>query len=148
MKLRELDKLRQEVSGTASAQVRTLALGGLAVVWLFAAPFFQGIQGARTPSWILSTAGGFFAVSLVLDVIQLYVRSSIVQYRYWRAESDLEKVATDETVMDDCEVEDVGSALTWATAILFYAKGVAVGLGFAYLLFYFVSELSAAATPK
>ena len=90
MKLSELNKLNGEVSASASTQSRTLALAGLAVIWLFAGPFFLREQDATRPAGLLFIAGGLFALSLALDLVQLYARAGLLNAAFEREQRRLQ----------------------------------------------------------
>lgn len=138
MKLSALNDLRESSSATASGLVRNLALAGLATVWLFAGPFFQG-QQATKPADALYTAGALLVGGLVVDVLQFYAKSTIVQFHFWAAQRTADRVTPAGDPLDDYDVEDLGGALTWVTGVLFYCKGLLVAAGFVALLSYFAA---------
>lgn len=137
MKLSKLDEVRREASVTASTQARTLAVAGLAVVWLFAGPFFQE-PGSDRPSNMLFIAGAALSLALALDLTQLFLRVTFLNLAY----SSAEKAGQAELKSGkDPEVVDLGKALTVVTTGLFYAKAVPLAAGYVLILIFFIRSL-------
>lgn len=132
MKLSELQERRRDASTAASNQVRTLALSGLAVVWLFTADFFKKKAAAR-PSEILAIAGAVFAAALLFDLFQLVLRAVSLWAVYHRRWKKLE--GTDGA--DDAEIL-VGDWPNRLTTPPFFLKLAALLSGYVCLAIYFV----------
>jgi hypothetical protein len=128
--LSDLANLKFEASKMVSDQARNLALAGLAIVWLFAGPFFVGESGQK-PEAVLFWAGAALAGALALDLAQLVARTVVLQVIYVRRRD----AASDDD--DDPVVEDYGP-LNWITGLLFYAKIAALSLGYLCILAYFI----------
>lgn len=137
MKLSRLDDLAVDAGRDAAAQARTLAIACLGVIWLFAGPFFQGAVEADPPS-TLFIAGAFFVACLILDLLQLFLRASLLRVTYWWQEKKLQA----EMKGNDPAVESLGGTIGYISFGLFIAKGVALLVGFAFLVVYFVSAAS------
>ena len=84
----------RELSGFASEHVRTSALAGLAVAWLFTGASEGDISKLATASDGLLVAAGFFAASLSMDILHYYVGALVFQ-RVARAAELAGKVADD-----------------------------------------------------
>lgn len=138
MKLSQLNTLNGEVSANASTQARTLALAGLALVWLFAGPFFLQSPQASRPSRLLFAAGGLLALSLALDLVQLYARAGLLNSAFTRAQSELQ---ADLAAGRDPDVGSLGRRIQTVTVVLFYVKAVPLGIGYLLVLLFFVIQL-------
>lgn len=135
MKLSELEAVVSDVSASASTQARTLSVAGLALVWLFAGPFFQREAGATRPPTLLLVAGAGLSLSLALDLAQLYLRTSFLNYtlhaRERSAQEDLRQGV-------DPDAGDLGGAVWSVTTFLFFAKAVPLLATYALILIFFV----------
>lgn len=138
MKLSELNTLNGEVSSTASTQARTLALAGLALVWLFAGPFFLATPEAARPSRLLFVAGGLLALSLALDLVQLYARAGLLHAAFRSQQTKLQSALKKG---EDPETGSLGPHLQKVTAVLFYAKAIPLAIGYVLVLTFFVRLL-------
>jgi len=135
VKLSELNKLNGEISASASGQSRTLALAGLGIVWLFAGPYFLHDEKASRPSELLFAAGGLLALSLALDLIQLYARAGLLNAAFKREQHRLQHELRKTT---DPDTKNLGPALQRVTEILFYAKACPLLAGYVLVLAFFV----------
>lgn len=134
MKLSELAAMKFEASKAASDQARTLALAGLAVVWLFAGPFLQ-LEEETQPSQSLLGAGAAFAVALGLDLFQLVTRTIALELNYQFKNRRLDPTHPDP------EVPDTRGVNLW-TGIFFYLKIVALVVGYGSVFLFFWQQLS------
>jgi hypothetical protein len=135
--LSQFQRDRSDATKAASDQARNLGLAGIAIVWLFAGPFFKGADTSK-PSDLLFFAGAMLSLSLALDLGQLVARALMLDNAYNRTERlpDIrEAIANDE----DPQVGDVGKGIHRVTRTLFFAKMVGLALGYgAILLFFFI----------
>lgn len=133
MNLDEFNTVRSDASVAASNQARTLALGGLALVWLFAGDFFLSRTSSR-PSILLAVAGACLALCLLADATQLFVRWAFLEVAFNRAERAA--LARDPSAAPP--FEDVGRKVSYWTVRIFITKFVLLGIGYAVLAAYFV----------
>jgi formate hydrogenlyase subunit 3/multisubunit Na+/H+ antiporter MnhD subunit len=136
LNLDEFEEERFNASVAASNQGRTLALAGLGFVWLFASDFFLKRTGAH-PSGLLAASGVALALTLLLDVSQLYVRWATLEHAFNAAERAAEGRPQD----DDPEFEDMTPAPRRWTVPLFHAKFACLFLGYALLAVYLAARL-------
>lgn len=138
--LATLDQLRREAAKAASDQVRTLALAGLAIVWLFTGPFFTRGTADR-PDWTLFLAAAALALALTLDFAQLATRALMMDYAYSKVE---ERPDVQEALAAGREpiVDDIGIGLRWITFSFFVAKTAALGSGYLVVFGYFVFRIA------
>jgi hypothetical protein len=128
MKLSELGLMKFEASKAASDQARSLALAGLAIVWLFAGPFFT--KGEEKPPDSLFVAGGLLAIALALDLLQLVVRTVALEVSYQATERKADVVVDDPLVSET-------PGVNVATAVFFYLKMLALVVGYGFVVGYF-----------
>ena len=138
MKLSELNALNGSFSATASTQARTFSFAGLALVWLFAGPFFQREEGAVEPAGTLFVAGVCFAASLGLDLAQLYIRAGLTNAAFHREQLRLQAQVK---AQEDPQTGNLGRALSLSTAILFYMKAVPLLVGYVLILVFFARSV-------
>jgi hypothetical protein len=121
----------------ASDQARKLSLAGVAIVWLFAGPFFRDTNEAR-PSDLLFFAGGLLSVALALDLAQMVTRALMLDYTYnkFEARPDVQEALRRD---EDPQVYDLGRVHTYTYA-LFLAKLLALGSGYFLIIFYFATQ--------
>ena len=142
MHLSDLEKERFSATKAASDQARPLALAGIAIVWLFAGPFFRDAKGseAHAPPGVLILAAGAFSVSLALDLMQLAIRAVMLDAIYSdREASD----AAQEAIRNgtDPQVQELGSSLATITRWFWGLKLVALVLGYFCVVGFFVARL-------
>ena len=135
MKRSELRDERNRTSKAASDQARTLALAGLAVVWLFVADFFVGKPSSAHPSNWLTTAGALFALALLFDFLQLLLRAISLYVVYRGAE----RRTPDMT--EDPDIPTVGFWPNRVTMAPFFFKSACLLAGYGVLAYYFFSRL-------
>ena len=140
MNLSELGEWKRDASEKASAQLRSLALAGLAVVWLFAGPFFKGTVPDK-PDKALFVAGALLIVALAFDVLQMVARTLILDVVYDRVEKTPEAQAA-LAAGEDIEVTGVGEWLNLITGALFYLKVVTLAVGYGFIVAFFVISLT------
>jgi hypothetical protein len=140
VKLSELDELRVTASTAASTQARTLAVAGLALVWLFAGPFYQRTTGAVRPSKLLLLAGALLALAIALDLIQLYARTALLGAAFTRREKD-PAVQKELEAGNDPTVTDLGASVNIISAIFFYAKALPLAAGYGLIFAFFIRAL-------
>jgi hypothetical protein len=134
IRLRQLQQDRFDATKAASDQTRTLALAGLAVVWLFAGPYFLGGSKDKPSGWLFA-AGALFGATLIVDLIQLVVRATMLDVIYSRREAQVAQ-KTGSRAVDD-PVVNVGTELRWVTLVLFYAKAISLAVGLAFTATFF-----------
>jgi hydrogenase-4 membrane subunit HyfE len=78
MKLEEIRKGYEETSGTFSSTVRTLAISGTAIAWLF-----MTREKADNNSALLIGALGLCVLTLIADLLQNYILS-IKWYNFYK----------------------------------------------------------------
>jgi formate hydrogenlyase subunit 3/multisubunit Na+/H+ antiporter MnhD subunit len=135
--LDEFESARSNASVAASTQARTLAVAGLALVWLFAGDFFLRRTNSK-PSVLLAIAGVCLVLCLLADVTQLFVRWALLERGFTRAEAR----AAARHPADTPEFEDVGSAVKSATVPIFVSKFVLLAAGYVVLAVYFASRFA------
>jgi hypothetical protein len=121
----------------ASDQARKLGLAGVAIVWLFAGPFFKDPTQTR-PSDLLFVAGGLLSLALALDLAQLVTRGLMLDYTYnkFEARPDVQEALRRD---EDPQIYDLGRVHTYTYA-LFLAKLLALGSGYLLIIAYFASQ--------
>lgn len=133
MNLDEFEQSRFEASVAASTQARTLALGGLALVWLFAGDFFLERTNSK-PSSLLAAAGALFAFCLLADLTQLFVGWALLERAFNRAERADEARPPAEPAP---KFVDAGPAVAKWTVRIFVAKFGLLAGGYAVVAVYF-----------
>lgn len=119
-----------EHSGKASDVARTLALSGIALIWVFAV---EGADGYKVPKELIRP-GLLIVVCLMLDFAQ-YVAATIIWGTFSRYHEKQGKRPDDEL--------EAPSWLNWPALIFFYSKLVAVALAYVLLGCFLWGELVA-----
>lgn len=118
MKLEDAEKRYKELSTQASANTRTLALAGIAVVWVFR-------EGSGASTHILNDLLPplfWFIVTLSLDYLQYFLGTGIwLGYFKWK-----EKKAPS----NDEKHDEIWPNILW---VLFFAKGIVLIFGYCFL---------------
>ena len=122
--MKELDHYRQaaeDFTGLASTAARTLALSGIAIIWIFK---HDGENGPQLPPELLAPAL-WLVISLSLDLLQ-YVTGAVVWTIFHRYHEVKGRMPEDK----------VSSSPFWPRVLdtLFCAKVAAVGVAYSYLL--------------
>jgi hypothetical protein len=146
MKLSELGEWKKDASEKASSQVRALAFGGLAIVWLFAGPFFEGVSKDR-PDRALFIAAAALVLALAVDLVQIVARTLILDIVYSRRERSSDAQAALDKGKDP-DVTNIGPWLNRITGGLFYIKVLALAVAYGCISVFFVSVAASwAVTP-
>jgi hypothetical protein len=136
-RLSEFENDRFDATKAASDQARNVALAGLAIVWLFAGPYFQGTN-AQSPGPIVYIAGGALSLALALDLTQLVVRALMMNAAYNRTEKLPEVQAHWD---EDPVVADLGPGVHKWSSRLWKAKMAALAVGYAMILVFFLHKI-------
>lgn len=121
-----------ELSGYASTHVRTSALAGIAIVWLFAGDA-SGLSRLAAAPPLLVAAGGAFASSLGADILHYY--ASAWRWRKLAKEYENKGEFGDNPVKVPVSVPRVGY-------IFYNAKVVLLLLGYVLVTIEFVLALT------
>lgn len=116
MKLEDIRKGYEETSGTFSSTVRTLAISGTAIAWLFMTK-----KNVNEASMLLICALGFCVLTLIADLLQNYILS-IKWYNFY-------KKRREEGKNEDCEVDESESKNKWGW-YLYHAKLATLVIGY------------------
>jgi hypothetical protein len=121
-KLEDYRRDYYEFSGKASDVARTLALSGLAVIWIFKQ---DGENGPSLPGEFLEPAL-WLVIALACDLLQYIVASAVwgIFHRYHEKRSKADKELS------------APWFLPWFQNSFFYAKLVAVSMAYYFLLQY------------
>lgn len=128
MKLEDARSAYEDFSGRASDIARTLALSGIALIWVFKVDSQNGPQVPQE----LVVPGIWLVVHLALDLTQ-YLYATIAWGLFHRWKEHWRPVAADKDFL-------APRAINWPTNAFFYGKVVAVGIAYWYLLAYLLSR--------
>ena len=128
MKLEKFRETYRECSGKASEVTRTLALSGVALIWVFA---IQGDSGYKLPRGLLWPSV-LIVLTLLLDLLQ-YVFHSLIYGAYARI---LEHRETSE----DTELA-APPWFNWPALVCFWSKLGTIAWAYAVLLRFLWSQL-------
>lgn len=137
MNLEEFEKVRGAASVAASNQARTLSIGGLGLVWLFAGDFFLERTNSKPSAW-LAVAGTCLALCLLIDAAQLFTRWALLESAFNAAENQAQGRARE----DDPPFENVGRRVSYWTVRMFIVKFASLGLGYCVLALYFALKFA------
>jgi hypothetical protein len=126
--LSECREAYRELSGLASERARTLALSGIAIIWVFAT---DSDNGPDVPN-ALFTPGAFLVTSLACDLLH-YLFGSVMwgTFSRWK-----ERHGTSE------EDEFLAPGwINWPANVFYASKFVTVAIAYGLLLTYLVQKL-------
>ena len=125
MKLEEIRKSYEDLSRTFSSTVRSLAISGIAIAWLFLTK-----EDTGTMSLVLIGAMSLFVLTLFADLIQNY-QLSITWYNYYiRMKETFKKEESD-------DVQEPESRNKWGW-FLYKCKLCTLVLGYVAIMVYFI----------
>ena len=122
MKLSTYVEWHDSYSAKTSELVRTIAFGGLAIIWVFQVS--TGPDGPKVPSALIPPML-FLALTLLCDLLQ-YVAGTLV----WKIYGRRKEVQLPDDADEDPEVGDHPVSILWFVDIFFWAK-----LGFVTLAY-------------
>ncbi|MDO4202666.1 MAG: hypothetical protein Q4D25_11215 [Bacteroidales bacterium] len=122
MKLEEIRKGYEETSGTFSSTLRTLAVSGTAIAWLFITK-----KSINEDSILLIVALGLCVLTLIADLLQNYILS-IKWYNFYKKKRE-------EGKNEDCEVDEPESKNKWGW-YLYHAKLGTLIIGYILIVLY------------
>lgn len=115
--LGKIDEIKGACTAKASDVFRQLAFAGFAVVWILRETSGQVSQD-------LAPAAAMFALTLLLDAMQ-YAIGSLIWIVFYNHHYE-------KTLSDDAKV-DIPGAINWPTYFCFWAKMVAIAIGWSLL---------------
>ena len=124
MKLEEIRKGYEETSGTFSSTVRTLAISGTAIAWLFLTK-----KSVGESSILMIVALGLCVLTLIGDLLQNYILS-IKWYHFYKQMRDKGK-------KEDEEVNEPENKNKWGW-YLYHAKLGALIIGYILIVVYVI----------
>lgn len=122
--MKELDHYRlaaEEFTGLASTAARTLALSGIAIIWIFK---LEGEHGPHLPPELLKPAL-WLVIALSLDLLQYFIGA--VVWTFLHRHHELKGRKPEDKVA-------VSPFWPWTLNVLFGLKVIAVGVAYYYLL--------------
>lgn len=126
MKLRDCREARDTYSSTASAITRNLGYAGIAVMWMFRTTGNESVVSA-----LLMGSGCFLVLGLAFDLLH-YLYGAIAWGCYHRRK---ERHGTEE------EDEFLAPrSINWPTNAFFVMKSICVSVGWALLVYFFLSK--------
>ena len=126
MKLKEIREAYEALSGTFSKTSRTLALTGIAIVWLFM-PYFNELRLLFIVNLIAACA---FVLMIFADLLQNYILSKM-WYHYYKRMKETFKKNEDDDLKEDENKNKIG----W---ILYDLKFCLLIIGYVALFICFV----------
>ncbi|MBU8920576.1 MAG: hypothetical protein KOO63_01835 [Bacteroidales bacterium] len=114
-------------TGKVSEAVRSLALAGIGIIWVFRVPESKGFEVVGD----LYLPAALFAISLALDLLH-YVAGTVIWGTYHRYKETRSNV--------DKETEFLAPLwLNWPTNVLFWAKTIVIVPGFYVLIKFLIA---------
>lgn len=133
MKLEEIRKGYEETSGTFSSTVRTLAISGTAIAWLFMTK-----EIVSESSILIIIALGLCVLTLIADLLQNYILS-IKWYNFYKQMRDKGK-------NEDEEVDEPENKNKWGW-YLYHAKLGTLIIGYILIVVYVIITIATAPGP-
>lgn len=125
MKIREIREAYEALSGTYSKSSRTLALSGVAIVWLFM-PYFKESKMLMVINLLAACS---FVLMIFADLLQNYILSK-VWYSYYKRMKEVFKKDEEDDVKEDEKKNKIG----W---LLYDAKFWLLIVGYSLLIICF-----------
>ena len=120
-------------STQASAANRSLALGGIAIIWLFKKP-----EKGPIVAGLLNLPLFFLALSLALDLLQYFIGGVAWNWFYERKYRQWEEKQFDTAFAKDIEAPNyISRPITW----LFYLKIISMGTAYFFIIRHLVGIL-------
>lgn len=141
MKLKDAKDRYWELSKQASANTRTLALAGIAVVWIFRE---SGSPGTLPHN--LEAPLFWFIVTLSLDYLQYYLGTAIWLWYYrWKERQPKKDEQVSSVSASDGDAAGEAHSEWWPNIqwFLFFTKGVVLGYGYSLLATVITSRIFA-----
>lgn len=128
MKLDEIRKAYEDLSGSLSSVVRQINFAGIAIVWIFV-----GKETETVPQHLYN-ACTFLVISIILDVLQYFVGTLCWHMCYLFKH---EKNVADKNI--DVHESEWINAIPW---LCIYAKTIVTAIGYGYILFFLMKYFS------
>lgn len=126
-------ELARFFSTQASAANRSLALGGIAIIWLFKKP-----EKGPIVSGLLNLPLFFLALSLALDLLQYFIGGAAWNWFYERKYREWERQRFNAAFAKDIEAPNyISRPITW----LFYLKIMSMVAAYFFIIRYLVGIL-------
>ena len=128
MKLDEIRKAYEDLSGSLSSVVRQINFAGIAIVWIFV-----GKETETVPQHLYN-ACTFLVISIILDVLQYFVGTLCWHMCYLFKH---EKNVADKNI--DVHESEWINAIPW---LCIYAKTIVTAIGYGYILSFLMKHFS------
>ena len=130
MKLEEIRKAYEDLSGSLSSVVRQINFAGIAIVWIFVGKETVTV----TVPQHLYNACTFLVISIILDVLQYFVGTLCWHICYLFKH---EKNVADKNI--DIHESEWINAIPW---LCIYAKTIVTAIGYGYILSFLMKHFS------
>ena len=128
MKLDEIRKAYEDLSGSLSSVVRQINFAGIAIVWIFV-----GKETGTVPQHLYN-ACTFLVISIILDALQYFVGTLCWHMCYLFKH---EKNVADKNI--DIHESEWINAIPW---LCIYAKTIVTAIGYGYILSFLMKHFS------
>lgn len=136
MKLSTALEAYQYNSGKVSEVARQLALGGIAVIWIFKID----AGGAQRINPNLSLPSLFLVLCLTCDLLQYAVSAGVWSFFHRVKEKELARTSTDGIIPVDTEIGLAPKQLNWLPLSLFWSKTILVIVAYFMIIHFILTQ--------